>query len=70
MTPRRIRTRPTVGRVAPVAPAVGTWYTEAVAWAYENGITEGISQKLFAPNVNVTRERMVTFLYGGVRGRG
>ncbi len=38
------------------------WYAEAVAWAYANEITEGITADLFAPEANVTREQVVTFL--------
>ncbi len=39
------------------------WYAEAVAWAYANGITSGITDTLFAPEQSVTREQVVTFLY-------
>ncbi len=37
------------------------WFAEAVAWAYANGITQGMTENLFAPNASVTREQMVTF---------
>ena len=39
------------------------WYAAAVQWAYENGITTGISQTEFAPDKPVTREQMATFLH-------
>lgn len=41
----------------------GQWYTDAVLWAAENGITEGTSETTFAPNNPLTREQMATFLY-------
>ena len=36
----------------------GSWYEDAVIWASQNGIVEGVSDTLFAPNSNVTREQM------------
>jgi hypothetical protein len=39
------------------------WYTEAIQWGYDNGIVKGVSADCFAPNLAVTREQMVTFLY-------
>lgn len=41
----------------------GQWYTEAVLWAVENGITNGTSANTFSPNAKVTRAQVVTFLY-------
>ncbi len=41
----------------------GQWYTEAVLWAVEQGITTGISADKFAPNNTCTRAHIVTFLY-------
>jgi hypothetical protein len=41
----------------------GTWYTQAVIWAAENGIVGGIGGGKFAPNDNVTREQFATILY-------
>ncbi len=37
------------------------WFSEAVSWAYANGITQGMTESLFAPHASVTREQMVTF---------
>ena len=39
------------------------WYATAVGWAYQNGITNGIDSTTFAPNLPVTRQQIVTFLY-------
>jgi len=43
--------------------ADGAWYADAVAWAYENGITYGVEDRLFAPMDTMTCEQLVTFLY-------
>ena len=39
------------------------WYADAVNWAKEHGIANGVSQKEFAPNASITREQMATMLY-------
>lgn len=39
------------------------WYAEAVLWAWESGITEGVSAGSFAPNKACTRAEIVTFLW-------
>ena len=41
----------------------GTWYTDAVAWAAEQGIVYGYSAARFGPDDPVTRQQAVTFLY-------
>ena len=41
----------------------GEWYANAVAWAAENEITNGVSNDLFAPTKDCTRSEIVTFLY-------
>ena len=40
-----------------------SWYANAVAWACENNIVFGISNKEFKPNDEISREQMVTILY-------
>ena len=39
------------------------WYTEAVAWAADNGIVQGYSADTFGPNDPITREQMAAILY-------
>ncbi len=39
------------------------YYFEAVAWAFEQGITEGTSATDFSPNAECTRAHIVTFMY-------
>ena len=65
------------GEVTPAAPVVpaeplptkfvdvpaGTYYTEAVKWAVENGITSGVDETHFSPDKPCTRAQVVTFLY-------
>lgn len=41
----------------------GKWYTNAVNWAYENKVIEGVSDTRFAPGSRITREQMVTILF-------
>ena len=41
----------------------GAWFSEAIAWAAENGIVTGIESSIFAPDDNVNREQMYTILY-------
>jgi len=41
----------------------GKFYSNAVIWAVENGITQGYGDGYFRPNQNVTRAEMVTFMY-------
>ena len=41
----------------------GTYFTEPVLWAAEEGITSGTSATTFSPNNTCTRGEFVTFLY-------
>ena len=43
--------------------AAGDFYAEAVAWAVENGVTDGTSATTFSPNNGCTRAQIVTFLF-------
>lgn len=40
-----------------------SWYTEAICWAAQNGIVNGVTENLFMPLENISREQMVTMLY-------
>ena len=40
----------------------GTWYTQAVDWAAENGVVNGVGGGRFAPNDPANREQLVTVL--------
>ena len=52
------------GLSCPFTDAGGSWYTDAVIWAYHAGVVAGVSATQFAPNEALTREQMVTMLYG------
>ncbi len=39
------------------------YYYDAVLWAYENGITSGLTAYTFGPNVSCSRAQVVTFLW-------
>ncbi len=41
----------------------GTYYTDAVAWAVDRGITAGTTATTFTPGGNCTRAQIVTFLW-------
>ena len=44
------------------------YYGKAVAWAVENGITNGMTATMFAPDATCTRGQSVTFLYRALKG--
>ena len=41
----------------------GDWFYDAVAYAYENGLMDGVGGNRFAPNSATTRAQLVTILY-------
>ena len=43
--------------------AEGMWYTNAIAWAAENGVVSGLGNGKFGPNDNITREQLAVMLY-------
>ena len=46
-----------------------SYYANAVAWAVENGVTNGIGDGLFGPDNSCTRAQIVTFLYRAYQGK-
>ena len=48
----------------------GTWYTNAVVWAAQNGIVNGVGDDTFAPGNDLTREQLVTILYRYAEAKG
>ena len=60
----RLEGQPTVnGRSGFSDVTFNSYYEDAVTWAADNGIVNGISTSTFSPNVNVTREQMAAILY-------
>ena len=58
----RLAGEPEVAEPATFADVkAGRYYTEAVAWAEENGIAKGITDTTFCPDKAVTREQAATF---------
>ena len=43
--------------------ANGTWYSDAIAWAAQNGVVNGIGNNKFDPDGYVTREQIATILF-------
>ena len=48
--------------------SASAYYAKAVAWAIENGITNGMTETTFAPNATCTRGQSVTFLHRALKG--
>lgn len=55
------RPRSSVNPFTDVAP--GSYYYDAVLWAVEQGITNGLTATTFGPNATVNRGQVVTFLF-------
>lgn len=41
----------------------GQWFTDAVTWAAENGVVNGVGSGKFEPDGRVTREQIATILF-------
>ncbi|KRE89959.1 hypothetical protein ASG89_34660 [Paenibacillus sp. Soil766] len=39
-----------------------SYYAQSVQWAAENGLTSGVSEGVFAPTANISREQIVTMI--------
>ena len=48
--------------------SASAYYAKAVAWAVENGVTNGMTETTFAPDATCTRGQSVTFLYRALKG--
>ena len=46
-----------------------SYYADAVDWAAESGVTEGVGGGKFAPNNDCTRAQIVTFLFRAYQGK-
>ncbi len=47
--------------------SASAYYAKAVAWAIENGITNGMTETTFAPDATCTRGQSVTFLHRALK---
>ncbi len=43
--------------------AAGEWYSDAITWAYNNGVVNGNSATTFGPDDNITREAFAVIMY-------
>ena len=50
--------------------AAGSYYRQAVIWAYQNRIVEGYSNDAFGPDDAITREQLAAILYRYMQYRG
>ena len=48
----------------------GLWYTDAVLWAAQKGIVNGVNETEFAPAGDLTREQLATILYRYAQDQG
>ncbi len=48
----------------------GIWYTDAILWAAQNNIVNGVSDTEFAPGDEITRQQLVTILYRYAEAKG
>ena len=48
----------------------GIWYTDAILWAAQNNIVNGVSDTEFAPGDDLTRQQLVTILYRYAETKG
>lgn len=63
--------RPSCGSNNPFSDVPnGKWYTKAIIWAYENGVTSGTSATTFGLGGNVTRQQLAQFLMNYAKKRG
>ena len=50
--------------------AADTWYAEAVGWAADAGIVNGITATTFSPDTSITREQLAVMLYRYAASQG
>ncbi len=67
----RIAGQPAVTETTPFTDVpAGQWFSAAIAWAYQNGIVNGVSADRFGVDSYITREQLTVMLlrYAGVCG--
>ena len=62
---------PAVNKSIPFADVdMGSWYANAVVWAKQNGIVNGVNETDFAPDANITREQIATIMFRYAQFKG
>lgn len=50
--------------------AAGSWYADAVIWAADQGVVNGMTSTTFQPNSSITREQTATILFRYAQKKG
>ncbi len=67
----RAEGEPAVNKSIPFADVDGgSYYENAVIWAQQNGIVNGITENEFAPNENITREQIAAIMFRYAKYKG
>ena len=67
----RAESDPAVNKSVPFADVkADSYYANAVIWAKQNNVVNGVDETNFAPNLEVTREQLVTILYRYAQYKG
>ena len=66
----RLENEPAAKKAAFTDIERGSYYENAVAWASENALVNGISENEFAPEEAITREQMAAILYRYAKFKG
>ncbi len=67
----RLEGEPATNRSIPFADVdMGAYYGNAVSWAKQNGIVNGVSETKFAPNDNITREQIAAIMHRYAKFKG
>lgn len=62
---------PAVNKSVPFADVdMGSWYANAVVWAKQNGIVNGVNDTDFAPDSNITREQIAAIMFRYAQYKG
>ena len=62
---------PATNRSIPFADVdMGEYYANAVSWAKQNGIVNGITENEFAPNAEITREQIAAIMFRYAQYKG
>ncbi len=60
----RMENQPETDATTPFADvSEPAYYSDAVSWAYENGIVKGVSMTRFAPDEEITREQLAAIIH-------
>ncbi len=66
----RLEKEPTANKADFADVLDGTYYENAVCWAVQNGIVNGVSETEFAPDNTITREQMATIIHRYMKFKG